>query len=284
LLAHAPRAVGLWVGRRLGDVAWIALRERRRVTRENLARAFGRERSGADLRSLARRSFQHLGMNVVEACVLLFRPRSVMLSRIEVHGREHLVDAMRRGKGILILGAHLGNWELLAPSHTLTGFPAAIVVRPLDHAILDRLVAWYRRRDGVELIPKRRAVRGILEALGRGHMVGILLDQNASRAEGVFAPFFGVPASTSKGLAVIALRTGAPVVPAFCRRLPGGRHRIDFEAELRPGPDRDVTRYTTIFNGWIEAAIRRAPEQWFWMHKRWRTRPTHERACELGSR
>jgi KDO2-lipid IV(A) lauroyltransferase len=219
-------------------------------------------------------------MNLVEACVLLFRPLSVMLSRVDVHGLEHLEKAGTEGKGILHLSAHLGNWELLAPSHAFTPFRLSIVVRPLDHPVLDRLAERFRRRGGVELISKRRAVRGVLEALGRGRMVGVLLDQNASRSEGVFAPFFGVPASTSKGLAVIALRTGAPVVPVSMQRLPGGRHLLEFHPAVPTDADRDPTRYTAAFNHWIEAAISRAPEQWFWMHKRWRTRPPRHESCD----
>jgi KDO2-lipid IV(A) lauroyltransferase len=104
-------------------------------------------------------------------------------------------------------------------------------------------------------------------------MVGILLDQNATRAEGVFVPFFGAPASTSKGLALLALRTGAPVVPIFLRREPGGRHCVDVGPALPPPPDHQIATYTAAFNRVLEAAIRRAPEQWLWMHDRWRTRP-----------
>jgi KDO2-lipid IV(A) lauroyltransferase len=107
-------------------------------------------------------------------------------------------------------------------------------------------------------------------------MVGVLLDQNSSRAEGVFVPFFGVPASTSKGLAVISLRTGAPVVPVFIRRIGGGRHRVEFDAPVPRPDDGDVLSYTAAFNRAIESGIRRAPEQWFWMHERWRTRPRLE--------
>jgi KDO2-lipid IV(A) lauroyltransferase len=139
--------------------------------------------------------------------------------------------------------------------------------------VLDELAARFRRRSGAELIIKRQAVREVLQALRRGRMVGILLDQNATRAEGVFVPFFGVPASTSKGLAVLALRTSAPVVPVFLRREPGGRHCLEASPALEPPADGDVAAYTATFNQVIEAAIRRAPEQWLWMHARWRTRP-----------
>ena len=162
-------------------------------------------------------------MNLIEACRYFLRPTEVMLSRVRVEGVEHLQSAAARGRGILVLTAHYGNWELLAAAHGLTGLPLSFVIRPLDHPVLDELAARFRRRSGAELIVKRQAVREVLQALRRGRMVGILLDQNATRAEGVFVPFFGVAASTSKGLAVLALRTEAPVVPVFLRRTPQGR-------------------------------------------------------------
>jgi KDO2-lipid IV(A) lauroyltransferase len=273
ILAHLPSSVGLAAGRRLGDVLWWALPRRRAVVLDNLERSFGGERSPAELRRLGRRSFQHVGMNVVEVCRYVLRPTHVMLSRVRVEGREQLEAAAAHGRGVLILTAHFGNWELLAAAHGLTGLPLSIVTRPLDHPLLDDLAARFRRRSGAELIVKRQAVREVLTALRRKRMVGILLDQNATRAEGVFVPFFGSLACTSKGLALLALRTGAPVVPVFLRREPHGRHCMDVGTALPPPEDGQVTSYTTTFNRVLEAAIRRAPEQWLWMHDRWRTRP-----------
>jgi KDO2-lipid IV(A) lauroyltransferase len=273
LLAHLPAPLGLAVGRRLGDGLWWLLPRRRATALANLRRSFGAERPEADLRRLARRSFQHLGMNLVEICRYVLRPTDVMLSRVRLEGREHLEAAAAQGRGVLILTAHYGNWELLAAAHGLSGLPLSIVTRPLDHPVLDALAERFRRRSGAELITKRHAVREVLGALRRNRMVGILLDQNATRAEGVFVPFFGSPASTSKGLALLALRTGAPVVPVFLRREPDGRHCLEVGPPLPPPPDGLVTTYTTLFNRVLEAAIRRAPEQWLWMHDRWRTRP-----------
>jgi Kdo2-lipid IVA lauroyltransferase/acyltransferase len=277
LLAHFPVRAGLWIGRRLGDLIWLVLPRRRAMTLDNLTRAFGDERPAAELTQLGRRSFEHLGMNLVEACGFFFRAPSVLLSRVELHGMEHVDAAVAQGKGVLVLTAHYGNWELLAASHALGDVPLSVVVRPLDAPVVDRVVERFRRRSGVELIAKRRALREVLEALRRGRMVGMLLDQNASRAEGVFAPFFGVPASTSKALAVISLRSGAPVLPAFIRRTEGGHHRVEVEPPVPAPPGGDVADYTAAFNRRIEAAIRRAPEQWFWMHNRWKTRPRAER-------
>jgi KDO2-lipid IV(A) lauroyltransferase len=273
LPAHLPPAAGLAVGRRIGDLLWWLLPGRRRRALDNIRLSLGHDMTPREIARLGRRSFQHLGMNLIEACRYFLRPIEVMLSQVHVEGVEHLRDAAAHGRGILVLTAHYGNWELLAAAHGLTGLPLSIVIRPLDHPVLDELAARFRRRSGAELIVKRQAVREVLKALRRGRMVGILLDQNATRAEGVFVPFFGVAASTSKGLAVLALRTDAPVVPVFLRRTPDGGHSMDVGPPLVPPTDGDVLAYTATFNRVIETAIRRAPEQWLWMHARWRTRP-----------
>ena len=273
--AWLPARPGLWVGARLGDLAWTALPRRRAVALENLARAFP-GRSATELARIGRASFRHLGMNFVESCVFFFRPPARLLSRVSVDGVPNVEAAHAMGRGILLLTAHFGNWELLAASHALTRFPLSVVVRPLDSPLYDGILERFRTRSGVELITKRRALTDIVDALRRGRMVGILLDQNASRREGVFVPFFGVPASTSKGMALIALRTGAPVLPVFIRRRPDGRHVVDAGAPVPVPPDGDVVAFTRAFNEAIEAAIRQAPEQWFWLHRRWKTRPVVE--------
>lgn len=276
-LAHLPPGWGLWGGRRLGDLAYCVLPGRRAAARENLLRAFGGERPRRELRRICRESFRHLGMTFVEACTLFFRPPAVMLSRVEVEGADHLKAAVAQGRGVLLLTAHFGNWELLAAANVQTGYPLSVVARPLDSPVLDRLVARFREGGGVEVIPKRRALRRVLEALRRGSMVGILLDQNASRREGVFVPFFGDLASTSKSLAVLAFSSGAPVVPVFIHREPGGRHRVVVEPAIPPPStgdrEQDILAFTAAFANIVEARIRQWPEQWLWIHRRWKTRP-----------
>jgi len=250
---------------------------RRRVALENLAVAFP-DRSGAERRRLCRASFQHLGMMLVETCFLLVQDPQVMLSRVSVEGIEHLTAAAKSPGGVLLLSAHFGNWELLGLAHIFCGLPLTVVVRPLDSVILNGLAERLRARTGTELIGKRRALRPVLGALRRGRMVGILLDQNASRGEGVFVPFFGRPASTSRSLALLSLRTGRPIVPVFIHRERDGRHRIVVEPALATPPADSpdaVIELTAECARRIEAAIRRWPEQWFWLHRRWRTRPSH---------
>lgn len=184
---------------------------------------------------------------------------------------------MKRHGRALGLSAHLGNWELLALAHRLTPYSLTVVVRPLDSPALQALAERVRRKTGVEIIAKRRALGAVLSALAAGRIVGILLDQNATRREGVFVPFFGRPASTSRALAVLALRTGAPIVPIFARREPGGRHRVSVHPVLpvpeTNDPERAVVELTAACARTIEGAIRETPEQWLWMHDRWRTGP-----------
>lgn len=216
-------------------------------------------------------------MTLVELGALLLCDPSRMLARVSLEGIEHLTAAATGAGGVLLLTAHFGNWELLGLAHTLTGLPLTVVVRPLDSPVLDRLAQRLRARTGAELIAKRFALRPVLGALRRGRMVGILLDQNAARAEGVFVPFFGRPASTSRSLALLAVRTRRPIVPVFIHREPDGRHRVVIEPPLaNPAanpPDAAIVELTAECARRIEATIRRWPEQWFWLHRRWRTVP-----------
>jgi Kdo2-lipid IVA lauroyltransferase/acyltransferase len=280
-----PSAVAAWIGRRLGDLGYALTPGRRRTALANLAQAFPASTVRAR-RRVCRASYQHLGVTTMELLVLLARPLREVLAGIRIDGLEHLRAAMDRHGRALLLTAHLGNWELLAAASRLTPYRLSVVVRPLDAPWLDGLATRLRAKMGVELIDKRQALRPVLRALTGGGMVGILLDQNAARSEGVFVPFFGRPASTSKGIAVLALRTGTPILPTFIRRETAGSHLVTIGPPLladegeRPGAA--VAALTARCTEAIEHAIRQTPEQWLWIHERWRTRPAAERATSGG--
>ena len=216
-------------------------------------------------------------MMVSELSAVLTRPLDRALRRFTLDGIEELEAVMETHGRALMLTAHLGNWELLSVAHRLTRFPLTIVTRPLDSRGLNAIAERLRERTGVELVDKRQAVRPILQALAAGRLVGILLDQNASRHEGVFVPFFGHLASTSKSVAVLALRTGAPVVPIFTWRERRGRHRIAIGKTVPVpsglGSAEAIVEMTRRCTEVIEEAVRMRPDQWLWMHARWRTRP-----------
>ena len=192
-------------------------------------------------------------------------------------GVEHFQAALSKGKGILFMASHFGNWELMALAFSLKYHPAYLVVRPLDNPFLDRLISSIRCKGGNCLIGKRGSVRAVLRLLKQREIVALLIDQNVDWYEGVFVPFFKDIACTTKMLAVVALRTGAPVVPVYNIRLADGRYKVVFEPEvslvMTGDKTKDAEENTALFNRIIEAYVRRQPEQWFWMHQRWKTRP-----------
>lgn len=271
-----PLPPALWLGRRLGDLLYLALPRRRRIALANLAHAYP-ELPVAERRRLARRASQHLGMTLVELPRLMAAPLDAIVARIRLDGVEHLDAAMRAHGRALMLTAHLGNWEILCAAHRLTDYGLSVVVRPLDAPWLEAVAAALRGRTGVEVIDKRGALRAVLEALRRGRLVGILMDQNAARREGVFVDFFGRPASTSRSIALLAVRTGAPIVPIFARRNPDGSHQVVIHPALPAPASNDaeaaIVELTARCTVEIERAIRQSPEQWLWSHDRWRTRP-----------
>jgi KDO2-lipid IV(A) lauroyltransferase len=278
MAGRLPLPAALWLGRRLGDVLYAGLPRRRRIALANLGHAYP-ELPAAARRRLARHASQHLGMTLVEIPRLLAAPLESTLARIRLEGAEHLDAAMKAHGRALILTAHLGNWEILCASHRLTTYGLSVVVRPLDATWLNGVAVRLRRRTGVEVIDKRGALRPVLAALRRGRLVGILMDQNASRREGVFVDFFGRPASTSRSIALLAVRTGAPIVPIFTYRDANGDHRVvirpALDAPSAPDADAAVVEMTARCTAEVERAIRESPEQWLWSHDRWRTRPPH---------
>jgi len=293
---------------------------RTRRVREQLTRAFP-ERDDAWCARCCEDVFVHLGRGLAELILLRGRHRCALLQRVELEGLEHLEGARRASPtgGVLVMTAHLGNWELAAARAASLGLPISVVYRGLRSSALDAALRGLRaagnagsggadagdpRPDGdedFEQLPMGRAGLAVLRALRRGRFVLVLLDQNARRHEGVFVPFFGQPASTRYGPARIAERLGVPVVPAFIRRLPDGRHhRIRFEPALAieadpethaggsDGADGDeesresevLRRNVARMTATIEARIRETPEQWIWTHRRWRTRPRDEPSHE----
>jgi KDO2-lipid IV(A) lauroyltransferase len=281
-VAWLPPRIGARLGAALGAVAYGILPGRRRIALANVSLALGPALSSRERAATVRASFRHLGTTAVECCRLFLGRPGEMLSAVRVEGLEHVKQALADGRGAFYLGAHLGNWELLAAAHAVTGVPLSVVVRPLDNPYLEAVLARGRERHQVRPIPKRVALRGIRVALARNECVGILLDQNAG-PEGVFVPFFGQLASTSRSLAVLALKTGAAVLPAFIRRLPDGDHEATIEPPIplvRTGHlERDVAANTARFTEAIERRIRTQPEQWFWVHRRWKTRPIDMAGC-----
>jgi KDO2-lipid IV(A) lauroyltransferase len=258
-----------------------ALPRRRRILRSNLAAAFP-EASAAEIEALARASAESLGVAFAEFLEVAGLSREQIGERICVEGDENLRAARGLGRGVFLLSAHLGGWELGAIRAGMLGEPISPVVRPLDNPLLERELSRRRTRFGNRPIAKRDAARDVLRALRRKETVAILIDQNVLPREAVFVPFFGRLAATTPALARFQLASGAPVVPVFTWPEGGGRYRLIFEAPIlaeefraAAATDRDdaVRRATARYMEVTEAAVRKNPAAWLWMHDRWRTRP-----------
>jgi KDO2-lipid IV(A) lauroyltransferase len=259
---------------------YFAHRRLRRVGLRNLAIAFPEKGRKEKLRIL-RRLFLGLGRQLAEFA-LFPRYTKENVSRVAVYdGFQNFAEARDRGKGVLFLTGHFGGWEIGSFVHSLNGHPMNIVVRPLDNPYVNSMVDRYRTLHGNRTFGKQDFARGLLTAMRRGQVTGILMDTNMTPPQGAFVPFFGVPACTATGVARVALRTSAAVLPAFTiwdREL--GKYKIHFDPALQlvsTGNDEaDALANTALFTKVIETYARRYPEQWLWVHRRWKTRPEGE--------
>ncbi|MGI4827331.1 MAG: lysophospholipid acyltransferase family protein [Janthinobacterium lividum] len=281
-LRFLPRKTARLVGGGVGLAVWAFLPRLRRVGRQNLALAFP-DRSPAERERILRKSLRSLGWQLAEFAHMSRYSAEQAQTFIRYSGLPNYLAARERGCGVLVLTAHLGAWELSSFFHSLMGYPMSMVIRRLDHARIDTLVNGIRTMHGNRVLHKDDFARGILKAMHAGETVGILMDTNMTPPQGVFVPFFGVEACTASGLARVALRSGAAVLPGFLLWEPAeGKYVLHFGPELtleRTGnAEQDALANTALFTRTLEAYIRRYPEQWLWVHRRWKTRPTGQRS------
>ena len=275
-LACLPLGVAYWLGARLGDVLYLVLARRRRLVLANLALAFGPDKTAEERRLIARATFRNLGQHLIDFSHM----RRLTLQRFtticHVEGLEHVEALLQRGRGLLIVSAHFGSWELAPAIALCLSTPLHVIVRPLDSPALQRLAEAYRRCCGYRAISRHAALTECLKVLRRGEIVGVLVDQSSLRHESIQVEFFGTNAYTSRGPALLALRTGCPVVSGFLIRAGPGRHRFVFSQEIpvrRTGNlQQDIAENTRVFTHVIESYVRRYPEHWFWLHRRWKQR------------
>jgi Kdo2-lipid IVA lauroyltransferase/acyltransferase len=273
---HTPFGLALAVGVALGRMGWTVAAKERRRTLEHLAIAFP-ELTDAERRRLGRDCFVHLGRCAAEATHVerfLEGPRAI---RIGPEGRAVLDAALADKKGVVAVSGHIGNWELMAQVVAKHGYDVSGIAKPLYDPRLTRWVDAERARSGLTVIWRRdeSSAKEMLRVFRRGGILAMLIDQD-TRVQSVFAPFFGRPAHTPSAAAALALRTAAPVVVCWMHRV-GAEHVVSFERlELGGLPeerDAAVLALTARMNARLEAAIRLRPEQWVWMHRRWKTRP-----------
>ena len=252
----------------------LALPRLRRVAMRNLAMALP-EKTAAERQAIADGVFRSIARLLYALARFPRINRSNVSEWIRYEGFEHFEQALQRGRGVLFATAHLGNWELSAFAHALMAAPMHVVVRPLDNLRIDALLARRRTLSGNRLIEKKESARSVLKALHANQAVGILIDQNSSPEEGVFVDFFGIPACASSGFARLAAHTGATVIPGFALWSEAERRYV-----LKFYPPLEMTgrlqEDTQRLQSQLEAVIREHPDQWLWIHRRWKNRPPGE--------
>jgi KDO2-lipid IV(A) lauroyltransferase len=250
--------------------------KQRLITIHNLTCAFP-EKNMAEIITIAKGVYRTMGIVAAEFFDIPSLTKDNIADLVEVEGLEYCIKALEKNRGILMLGAHFGNWELAAIAFSLLFKPAVITYRPLDSPALDNLVLWVRSCTGNVLIDKKRAMRKMFRSLRHNEIVATMIDQNMAWQEGIFVDFFGRPACTTTGLALITLHTEAPVIPTYLIMLANGKYRLVIKEEIpviRTGnEDKDILINTQNFTKVIEDTVRKYPDQWLWIHQRWKTKP-----------
>jgi KDO2-lipid IV(A) lauroyltransferase len=276
-LGAMPRPLARAAAISLARIAYWLHFQLRRVGMRNLAVAFP-EKGERERRRILRGVFTSLGRQFAEVCHFPKYTLPNVGQVIVYDGLENYLAAHARGKGVLYLTAHMGGWELSAFTHSLQGHWTHVITRSMDNVHLDRLIRRYRIMHGNITVDKDDFMRGLLAAMKKGEVVGVLMDTNMTPPQGVFVNYFSIPACTASGLARIAPRTDAAVVPTFALWDPSlrkYRHRFDPAVRLIRTEDKeaDVVANTQLFTNIIEDYVRRYPDQWLWVHRRWKTRP-----------
>jgi KDO2-lipid IV(A) lauroyltransferase len=280
LLRSLPRSFARLTGEAIASFAYIVLGRLRQVGVRNLEIAFP-ALPRAERDHILRAVYRHLGWLLAEFCQMSHYTRHSADRFIRYEGLQHFLSARDRGRGVLVLTGHLGAWELSSFYHSLAGYPMGMVIRRLDNPLVDEMVNRIRCQHGNRVLHKDDFARGLIGAMRSGETVGILMDTNMTPPQGVFVPFFGVQACSAAGLARVALKTGAAVVPGYLVWEEAERQYVlHFEPELALADtgdtEADTLDNTARLTAALEDIIRRYPTQWLWMHRRWKTRPPGE--------
>jgi KDO2-lipid IV(A) lauroyltransferase len=277
ILGLMPRPLSRALAISIAQLVYLLHYRLRQVGMRNLGMVFP-EKSVAERKRILRGVFTSLGRQLAELCQFPRYTKKNIDDVVVYDGLENYERAYARRRGVLFLTAHFGGWELSAFAHSLHGHWLNVVMRPMDNQYLDRLLQSYRTMHGNRTVAKDDFVRGLLAAMKAGETVGILMDTNMTPPQGIFVDFFGIAACTAGGLARIALRTDAAVVPGFTIWDPAlGKYRLRFDPALdlvRTGDlEADIAANTQLFTKVIEDYVRKYPDQWLWVHRRWKTRP-----------
>ena len=278
VVRRLPRRMALALGRSLGRL-WADLDPRHvRIAVDNLRHAFPHWDEARLLRT-ARGVYGHFGQVIFDILWLQHRTPDEIMSQVDVEGAEEARAALAEGRGSAMATGHIGNWELSGVAFGCVFGPSGVVARPLDNPLLDQRLVAFREKSGNTVIYKRQALGQALRMIREGKGVAFVVDQNVQADEGIFVDFFGRPAASTTAAALLAVRVGCPILMGWAELRPNGRYVLHLEV-IRPRAEAErqaeVERLTQVLAHRIEAWVRTVPEQWLWLHRRWKTRPAGE--------
>lgn len=274
LLLYIPRKIILSLGAILGELVFYLSKRERNKALKNLSTAFGDEKSPEEIYEICRNCFRNLVKGLMEF-LQLPRLNSYNLNKlVKIEGQENLDNVLEKGKGGIILTAHIGNWELVGASLPLSGYKTSTIIRPVKLQLIDKWVNKRREKTGLKCIGRGASIKSALQCLKRNELLGILADVD-TKVDGVFVDFFGKPAWTPIGPVSIALKTGSDIVPAFIIRQKDDTHKLiiekPIELKITDNTEDDIKYNTEVWTKIVESYIRKYPEQWIWTHNRWKT-------------
>ncbi|MBP1711374.1 MAG: lipid biosynthesis lauroyl acyltransferase [Deltaproteobacteria bacterium] len=264
----------------MSRVAYYLLQKHKLIAVHNLTRSFP-EKSLTENLQIVKDTYANFALTFIEFLQILYLNRDNLHHWVSVKGLEHYERACNEGKGVLLFTAHFGNWEMGNAALAILSKPPIFMARVLDSPFLEEITTFVRSRLGVGNIHKKNVLSSILSQLRKGEVLKLLIDQNAAAREGVFVNFFGRPACATTGIALMAMHTGAAVLPVFTTRMPDGRYLTEIGPKVETvntgNRDQDVLQNTQNYNTIIENHVRQYPGQWLWLHQRWKTKPVQAR-------
>ena len=269
-----PRSIGLSIGRIIGVLVYLVDRRHRVLVIKNFKRVY-RGKNRAWYHKITRDNFRNFGMLLFEFFKISQLTEKEIIGILRLEGEENLREALSNGRGVFLMSAHLGNWELVGAGLSLLRLPINVIVKSIRNPYINKIIIRQRRSAGINVIPAKGALKKILYALKNNEIICFLMDQSSSKKDGINVKFFDIPAWTNIGLIVLALKTGAPVIPTFAIR-EGNNHKVIFQKPfnlIRTGNNRvDIRENCLRMNKLIEQIILDYPSQWFWVHNRWKKR------------
>jgi KDO2-lipid IV(A) lauroyltransferase len=268
-----PESIQLFEGEMLGRLAFFFLRGRRKVALSNIKRVFP-HLPDREITSIAKRNFEKLGINVIELLLATYLSHTKMLERFTIEGIEFFEEALKKGKGVIVLTFHFANWEVAGIASNLLQHDVIALARPLKkHRLLNNFLNRLRKSAGLTIIVNENVAQEVMRLLKENKVVVILGDQREKRSRGVFVDFFGTKVSTSKGMAMIGMKTKSPVLPVYPVRKGFLRYTYvcgpPIEMERGGNIEDLITKNTRKINAFLETIILKYPDEWFWVHRRW---------------